>query len=128
MIVVDTNILMYACVDNPLSPAAEKLRNLDPIWTAPALWRSEMRNALAGEMRSRGLVFEDALRVLDKAEGMVQTLAIEAHGEIMQLVSLTLCSAYDLEFVVLARRLSVNLITMDRQLLQAFPGLARPLP
>jgi predicted nucleic acid-binding protein len=128
VIVVDTNILMYACVDNPLSPAAEKLRNLDPIWSAPALWRSEMRNALAGEMRSRGLVVEDALRVLDKAEGMVQTLEIEAHGEIMQLVSLTRCSAYDLEFVVLARRLSVNLITIDRQILQAFPALARPLP
>ena len=34
------------------------------------------------------------------------------------------CSAYDCEFVALARDLDVNLITTDRQVLKAFPDTA----
>lgn len=34
------------------------------------------------------------------------------------------CSAYDCEFVSLARRLHVPLVTNDRQVLKAFPALA----
>lgn len=34
------------------------------------------------------------------------------------------CSAYDCEFVALARTLSTKLVTMDVKLLRAFPGIA----
>jgi predicted nucleic acid-binding protein len=34
------------------------------------------------------------------------------------------CTAYDCEFVVLAKILGVPLLTLDRQVIQAFPGIA----
>lgn len=37
------------------------------------------------------------------------------------------CSAYDCEFVTLARDLDVRLVTLDRQILRSFPKLAVPL-
>jgi predicted nucleic acid-binding protein len=37
------------------------------------------------------------------------------------------CSAYDCEFVSLARALGVQLVTQDRQVLQAFPETAAAL-
>ena len=38
------------------------------------------------------------------------------------------CSASDCEFVALAARLGVRLVTMDGKLLRAFPQLAANLP
>ena len=37
------------------------------------------------------------------------------------------CSAYDCEFVALAVRLGIRLVTMDKKLLRGFPGEAVPL-
>jgi len=37
------------------------------------------------------------------------------------------CSAYDCEFVAAAQQLGVPLVTEDRAILTAFPGLARSL-
>lgn len=37
------------------------------------------------------------------------------------------CTAYDCEFVVLAKDLDVKLITLDRAVLKAFPDVARSL-
>lgn len=37
------------------------------------------------------------------------------------------CSAYDCEYVAVARRLDVALVTEDRRLLKAFPETARRL-
>jgi predicted nucleic acid-binding protein len=45
----------------------------------------------------------------------------------MQLASTNRCSAYDCEFVALARYLGVPLVTEDRQLLEGFPGIARTI-
>ena len=43
----------------------------------------------------------------------------------MELVSKSDCSAYDCEFVALARSMGLPLVTEDRSILRDFPGTAR---
>ena len=52
MIVVDTNLIAYAVVPGARTEAALSVLGADPAWVAPALWRSELRNALATTMRA----------------------------------------------------------------------------
>jgi predicted nucleic acid-binding protein len=127
MIVVDTNIIAYYCLPGPFTTAAIQLSRDEPEWRAPSLWRSEMQNVLITKMRSTDLQFALALQAMEDAEIQMQrrrdcvstasVLALAASG----------CTAYDLEFVALAQALRAPLYTMDRQVLRAFPGLARAL-
>ncbi len=48
--------------------------------------------------------------------------------QVLELVQNSDCSAYDCEFAALALRLGVPLVTMDKKLLKAFPGVAEQLP
>jgi len=45
-------------------------------------------------------------------------------GDMLGLATSSACSAYDAEFVVLARELGVPLVTTDKQLLENFPETA----
>ena len=45
MIVADTNLLIHLLVDGPNTRTAMEVREKDPDWRAPFLWRSEFRNA-----------------------------------------------------------------------------------
>lgn len=44
--------------------------------------------------------------------------------DVLRLVSESACSAYDCEFVALAKQFGVELVTSDRKVLQAFPEIA----
>jgi predicted nucleic acid-binding protein len=46
-------------------------------------------------------------------------------GEVLRLASASGCTAYDCEFVALALALEAPLVTSDRELLAAFPAVAR---
>jgi predicted nucleic acid-binding protein len=41
---------------------------------------------------------------------------------VLELVRDSDCSAYDCEFIALAEKLDVKLVTMDTKILKAFPG------
>lgn len=51
MTVVDTNVIAYLFVSGEYFAQAERARRKDPHWVAPLLWRSEMRNVLALDIR-----------------------------------------------------------------------------
>jgi predicted nucleic acid-binding protein len=92
------------------------------------LWRSEFRNILAGFMRRGALTFEQACGVQREAEDLLAGAEHEVDSDsVLALVRDSDCSAYDCEFVVLARRLRVRLVTMDKKLLKAFPAQATVL-
>ena len=128
MIVVDTNLLAYLYLPGEHSAAAESLHTLDPHWSAPLLWRSEFRNILAGFLRRKSLSFEQAMAVQAEAESLLEgaEFAVDSRA-VMELVRDSDCSAYDCEFVALAKSLGVGLVTMDKKLLKAFPQYARAL-
>ncbi|MCP9786944.1 type II toxin-antitoxin system VapC family toxin [Cyanobium sp. N5-Cardenillas] len=128
MIVVDTNVVAYLLLGGPQTEKAEALLLHDPEWAAPALWRSELRNVLSGYLRRGQLDREQALRLQDQAEGLLQGSEVPVDSaDVFRLVEASDCSAYDCEFVAAALALQTRLITSDRQLLRAFPEVASPL-
>ena len=125
MIVVDTNVIAYLLLPCELSSRADALYAKDSEWAVPILWRSEFRNILAGCLRRGSLTFEQACSIQHEAEGLLTGAEYEVDSRsVLELARSSGCSAYDCEFVALANDLRTRLITMDRELLRAFPGVA----
>lgn len=123
MIVVDTNVVAYFLLPYESSAQAEALFERDPEWAAPILWRSEFRNLLAGYLRRKTLTFDEVLRVQGDAESMLAGSEHETDSRrVLELVRDSDCTAYDCEFIALAMRLEVKVVTMDAKLLNAFPA------
>lgn len=124
MIVVDTQMLVYLAMGGPNANLAKAASVRDDEWVTVPLWRSEFRNVLAGMIRRGELDVAAALAGMDRAWAAL-THELEFDGDrVMELVALSKCSAYDLEFVVLAEALGVPLVTNNRQVLDAFPMIA----
>lgn len=125
MIVVDSNILAYLYLPGEYSANAEALLERDPEWAAPLLWRSEFRNILAGYLRRRTLSFAQVIALQEEAEALLEGAEFAVDSiSILELVRDSNCSAYDCEFIALAKRLDAKLVTMDSKLLRAFPEYA----
>lgn len=123
MIVVDSNVLAYLYLPGEFTARAEALFQADPEWTAPVLWRSEFRSILAGYMRRGSLTFDQASSLQREAEELLRDCEFEVDSnEVLQLVRDSDCSAYDCEFIAVAAKLDVKLVTMDKKLLRAFPS------
>jgi predicted nucleic acid-binding protein len=128
MIVVDTNVLAYLYLPTDYTANAEGLLQHDPEWAAPTLWRSEFRNVLALYLRKNLLTLEQAVAIQAEAESLLHESEYMVNSlDVLRLVQQSKCSAYDCEFVALARSLNVPLITMDKQILKDFPTTAKPL-
>lgn len=125
MIVVDSNVLAYLYLPGPFTTAAEGLLERTPDWAAPLLWRSELRNILTGYLRRATLTFEQAHAIQSEAEGLLGGAEYEVNSRsVLELARDSECSAYDCEFVALARQLGTQLVTMDGKVLRSFPDIA----
>ena len=122
MIVVDSNVVAYLYLPGEHTAKAEALLGQDPDWAAPALWRSEFRNILAGYLRRKTLTFAQACSLQSEAEDLLAGAEFEVESKaVLELVHDSDCSAYDCEFAALAIKLQVKLVTLDARLLKAFP-------
>jgi predicted nucleic acid-binding protein len=125
VIVVDTNVLVQFVVQGTRSALVLEVRRRDSEWVAPSLWRSEMHSVLSGHLRRGALSLGEAVLVLRNA-----SLALRHRDErpssarVLSLVATSRCSAYDCEFVALARQHRVRLVTFDQQVLNEFPETA----
>ena len=128
MIVVDTNVIAYLLIPGPWTEAAEELLQAEPVWAAPPLWRSEFRNILAGYLRRGTLNFEQTLALQSTAESLLagHETSVDSRA-VLELVRGSNCTAYDCEFIALARQSGSVLYTLDAKLLAAFPDTAKPL-
>ena len=125
MIVVDTNIRFYLFADSDQSGLAERVLEKDREWLGPSIWRSEFRNALVKSIRNKLMDLGDALRIMAVAETIMPDDEYDvASDDVLDLAASSGCSAYDAEFVVMARDLRVPLVTTDRELLDKFPETA----
>ena len=128
MIVVDTNVIGYLFLTSDRSASAERALQRDRDWAAPLLWRSELRNVLALYVRKAWIELGQALQIMESAASLMRGGEYDVpSGEVLRLAEESGCTAYDCEFVALAGDLRVPLVTVDRQLLDAFPRLAVPL-
>ena len=125
MIVVDTNIIGYLYLTSDHSPLAEQALLKDPLWSAPLLWRSELRNVLVLYIRRKLLNVGEAQAVMDEASHLMQGREYEVTSpQVLNLAATSTCSAYDCEFVALAQDLDIPLVTTDKQILKHFPSTA----
>lgn len=125
MIVVDTQVMVYLLTGTGAGERAAALLRRDPEWTAPPILLSELRNVLVGFVRRGWLSERDALEIHDDAEAILGDRIASVPG--LPVVDAALrgsLSAYDAEFVVLARQLGVPLVTADRVVLDGAPDVA----
>ena len=123
MIVADTNLVAYSAIAGDRTAAAEQVRQRDNAWIAPPLWASEFRNFLATYVRIGRLTPTQAHAAWAVGRALVGDLPVEPAAVLDMAFSRGL-SGYDAEFVALAERLGVRVVTDDRRVLAVCPDLA----
>jgi predicted nucleic acid-binding protein len=125
VIVADANAIAQLTIRSEHSALAEAVYAADAAWAAPLLWLSEYRHTLASYMRHRGLSLEAALLALRSAEEIIGDRQYNVSSEtVLGLARHSGCWAGDCEYVALALDLGVPLVTLDPQILRAFPKTA----
>jgi predicted nucleic acid-binding protein len=126
VIVVDTNVLAYAVLPGDSSTLVDRVAAHDPDWIAPPFWRLELANLLATAIRARGLSLDGAVAAFSYAERLVSDADLDPSiDERLEMATRGGVSAYDAEFVLVAEKLDLLLITADRRLARAFPSRVR---
>jgi len=124
MIVADTNLIVYLFITGDQTTLAQNVLFKDPHWIVPPLWQSEFRNVLAAYIR-RGMTLLEARQIMHSAvETLEKREVIPSYEKILDLLAESECTAYDCEFVALARQLNIRLVTADKQLLRQFSDCA----
>lgn len=125
MIIVDTNIIAYLHVSGKFTPLALQLLEKDSTWIAPSLWESEFRNLLLNYIRHDVMKLEDGISLMEAALVTMQNRELApSNSLILTLAASSALSAYDCEFVALARELNCKLVTVDKQIIKRFPDTA----
>ena len=126
MIVVDTNVMVYLLTGSGhRGNDAARLLVKDPEWAAPPILLSEFRNVVIGFLRSGRIHGTDAVEICEDAHEILRhRIATTPLAQVLDTAVECELSAYDAEFVVLARRLGVPLVTADEGILAGAPDVA----
>ena len=125
MIVVDANILIYSLIKCEQSPLVQKLRGKDADWRTAALCLHETLNVLATYQRREVLTLAQCRTLLVHAERFIEVAQCEvAMDTALAVAGEYAITGYDAQYVVLAQSLNAPLITEDRKLRKAVPGIA----
>jgi predicted nucleic acid-binding protein len=125
MIVADSNLIAYLLIPGDKSELADAVLLKDADWAVPLICRSEVRNILTLYMRHEGMSLSQARRTMEKAEAVWsgREFAVPS-DDVLELTFHHNITAYDGEFVVLARHLGVPFVTFDKPVRKAFPNVA----
>jgi predicted nucleic acid-binding protein len=125
VIVTDANLIAQFAIRDVGSDLADAVCEADPVWVAPMLWRSEVRNTVLKYVRHAGMSLDAALLAMHTAEEIVSRRDYTVNTrKVLELAVASGCTAYDCEYVALALDMNVSLVTSDKQVLRAFPKLA----
>ena len=129
MIVIDTNVMTHLLMVSERSVDAARLFERDSEWAAPAILMSELRNVLLGYVR-RGILSPAQAKAMsdDAAMNLGDRVMAVSSVQVIDVALECRLTAYDAEFVVLARTLGVPLVTLDGAILRGAADVAVPLP
>ena len=124
MIVIDANILIYALIECDNSRLIPQLRAKDADWRTTGLCLHETLNVLATYQRRGLLTLEQCRELLKSANRFITVAQCEVDMEASLAAAAKYgITGYDAQYVALAQNLAVPLITEDRKLRQAVPGI-----
>lgn len=124
MIVADASLLAHFLIPSPDSALAEAVFRKDPDWCAPVLWRSELRSVLLKHIQHSGMQIELANAVMEKALLLIGDRETSGTPGVLEAAIAFHVSAYDAEYITLARQFGIPLLTFDQKLQTAAPGIA----
>lgn len=125
MIVVDTNLVVYLITAQDPSSRVLHIHEQDPDWIAPPILASEVRNVLVGMVRRGYVPLAEAVDMAGFAGDVLAGEYYEVSGaSVLETAVATGLTAYDAEFVVLARTLGLRLVTADGEILAKAPDVA----
>jgi predicted nucleic acid-binding protein len=125
MIVADNTLISYFTIEGEFTDKATQVRQKDPEWAAPLLWRAEFLNVLWLHVRQGEFGLDLAIEHIDLAEDLIGGRSYNvAPTEVLRLAIDSGCSAYDSHYAALAQQLDVPLVTHDGDVLEAFPETA----
>ncbi|MCW5911522.1 MAG: type II toxin-antitoxin system VapC family toxin [Cyclobacteriaceae bacterium] len=125
MIVVDTNVIAYFWLKSPYFDQVVRLYEADPDWIVPELCRSEFRSVAANYLRKGFYTLEEINWIIFNKENKLLGSYLEVDStDVMNLVSQSACTAYDCEYVALAKSMGKPLVTFDKKILAEFPQAA----
>ena len=125
MIVVDTNVMVRLVVGGADGADAARLFERETEWAAPRILMSELHNVLVGFVRRGAVTPEQAKAMSDDAAVVLADRIASVSGQ--QVIDVALecgLTAYDAEFVALARALGVPLATQDKAVLRGAADVA----
>ena len=125
MIVADANLIVYLFIAGERTDAARAVLAKAPTWVAPPLWRSELLNVLNGYVKRGAFPLRHGVDLFHAAGDIVSSGSYRPEPEqVLTLSAQSGCTTYDCEYVALAKKLEIPLVTADKQLLRAFPSVA----
>jgi predicted nucleic acid-binding protein len=125
MIVVDANVLAFYLVEGNRTTDANALRNLDADWIVPAFWCVEFQSILWKYVRFGGMPMGKALELLDRAMTMLSPNEVTPPPDTVLRDALNWkITAYDAQYVSLAKQLGIRCVTEDGPVQEACPAIA----
>ena len=125
MIVVDTNVMVRFVVGGDRGAEAARLFLGDPEWAAPVILTSELTNVLLGFVRRGSITPDQAKAMCNDAVAVLGPRVVTVSADRVLDVALECgLTAYDAEFVVVARELGVRLATGDSAILRGAGDVA----
>ncbi len=128
MIVVDVNIIVNLFIDGDHSNAAADLFEQDDQWYFPDIWLHETTNVISTYVKYGGLSIKKADQILNNAMAyFLNTTYSMPMTDVLKCSIKYNISAYDAEYIVLAKINNTQLVTVDKKLNKAIPQLTRLL-
>lgn len=125
MIVADTNLVSYLLIEGEHTDAVRRVWDKDSDWVLPPLWRSEFLNVLATVHRADVISRDQAMLAWERAKPLFGPGEVEPLGEeVLNIAIERGVSAYDAQFVAVAEKLGLDLVTADKRICKRCPHVA----